>query len=347
MVLPKVVIFGANGFIGHHLIRRLLSSKTYDVHGIDLSSDRLEEFLGEEGFSFSQIDIEAGVSPVLDAIESSEVVVPLVAIANPLSYVRQPLRVFELDFEANLPIVRGCARFKKFLLFPSTSEVYGMSQDGDFDPDNSNLVMGPIDKQRWIYAASKQLMDRVIYAYGYEQELDYAIFRPFNWFGTGLDSVDTPREGGSRVVTNFLGSLLRGENLVLVNGGTQRRSFTYIDDGIDALLRIIENREGLANRQIFNIGNPNNDYTIRELAEMMISLARPGLENRWNSVSPTLIIESENDFYGSGYQDVQHRRPNIEKTTRLLGWHPRVDMRDGLNRVISHYIADSSPHKKV
>lgn len=336
----RVVIFGANGFIGHHLIRRLLSCKEYEVHGIDLSLDRLNEFADQEGFRATVMDIEAGIGPVLEAIQAADIVIPLVAIANPLSYVKQPLRVFELDFEANLPIIRGCARFGKFLLFPSTSEVYGMSQDKDFNPDDSNLVMGPIHKQRWIYATCKQLMDRVIYALGYEQELNYAIFRPFNWFGTGLDSIDTPREGGSRVVTNFLGSLLRGENLVLVNGGTQRRCFTYIDDGIDALVRIIENRGGLANRQIFNIGNPNNDYTIRELAEMMIGIATPALNSRWKSSPPNLQIESEDCFYGIGYQDVNHRRPNIDKTTRLLGWHPKIDMRDGLTRVVSHYASE-------
>ena len=116
-----------------------------------------------------------------------DVVLPLVAIATPASYTREPLRVFELDFEANLDIVRKCVRYGKRVLFPSTSEVYGMSSDASFDEENSNLVLGPIHKQRWIYSCSKQLLDRVIYAYGQQQGLHFTLFRPFNWIGPKLD----------------------------------------------------------------------------------------------------------------------------------------------------------------
>lgn len=83
--------------------------------------------------------------------------------------------LFELDFEANLPIVRAAVKYRKHLVFPSTSEVYGMSTDSEFDAERSNLVYGPINKPRWIYACSKQLMDRVIHAYGQEQGLTYTL----------------------------------------------------------------------------------------------------------------------------------------------------------------------------
>jgi len=98
--------------------------------------------------------------------------------------------------------------------------------------------------QRWIYSCSKQLMDRVIWAYGSKQGLDFTLFRPFNWIGPGLDSIYTPKEGSSRVVTQFLGQIVRGENIKLVDGGARKRAYTYIDDGVDALMRIIETRTG-------------------------------------------------------------------------------------------------------
>ena len=101
-------------------------------------------------------------------------------------------------------------------------------------PDASTLVLGPIDKQRWIYSCSKQLLDRVIWAYGPEGRLDFTLFRPFNWIGPKLDNIYTAKEGSSRVVTQFLGHILRGEPIKLVDGGTQKRCFTYVDDGIDA-----------------------------------------------------------------------------------------------------------------
>ena len=103
-------------------------------------------------------------------------------------------------------------------------------------------MLGPIDKPRWIYACAKQLMDRVIHAYGMQEGLDYTLFRPFNWIGAGLDSINTAKEGSSRVITQFLGHIVRGEPIKLVDGGTQKRAFTYIDDGIAALLTIIANR---------------------------------------------------------------------------------------------------------
>ena len=239
--VDQILIIGANGFIGHHLSKRLVTNSNFRVTAIDLKSDRLRDILGHENFEFKQGDILDNDGWISREVEQSDVVIPLVAIASPLMYIKQPLKVFELDFEANLPIVRECVSQNKHLIFPSTSEVYGMSSDLEFDPLTTNLVTGPIQMQRWIYSTCKQLMDRIIYAYGESEDLNYTLFRPFNWFGPGLDSIDTPREGGSRVVTNFIGSILRGEEIKLVNGGSQRRAFTYIDDGIDALVQIIEN----------------------------------------------------------------------------------------------------------
>ena len=107
-------------------------------------------------------------------------------------------------------------------------------------------MLGPINKPRWIYSCAKQLMDRVIHAYGKQEGLDYTLFRPFNWIGAGLDSINTAKEGSSRVITQFLGHIVRGEPIKLVDGGTQKRAFTYIDDGIAALMKIIANRDGVA-----------------------------------------------------------------------------------------------------
>jgi len=265
------------------------------------------------------------------------VVLPLVAIATPATYVREPLRVFELDFEANLPIVRAAVRYRKHLVFPSTSEVYGMCADAAFDAETSNLVYGPIDKPRWIYACAKQLLDRVIHAYGMEQGLNYTLFRPFNWIGSGLDSINTAKEGSSRVITQFLGHIVRGEPIKLVDGGAQKRAFTYIDDGVSALMKIIENRDGIASGKIYNVGNPKNDFSVRELATMMLELAKKYPEYRDSAAQVKLVDESADVYYGKGYQDVQTRVPAIESTMRDLGWKPTVAMDDALARIFDAY----------
>src|SRR3954471_16907749 len=120
-------------------------------------------------------------------------------------------------------------------------------------------------------------MDRVIWAYGNSpgdgRSLDFTLFRPFNWIGAGLDSIGTAKEGSSRVVTQFFGHIVRGEKIQLVDGDRQKRAFTYIDDGIDALVGIIANKAGIASGKIYNIGNPKNNISVRELAETMVKLA--------------------------------------------------------------------------
>jgi len=335
--MKRILILGVNGFIGHHLSKRILADTDWEVYGMDMQTDRIEDVLAEPRFHFFEGDITINREWIEYHIRKCDTVLPLVAIATPATYVKEPLRVFELDFEANLPIVRAAVRHGKRLVFPSTSEVYGMCADEAFDPETSNLVMGPIDKPRWIYACAKQLMDRVIHAYGMEQGLDYTLFRPFNWIGAGLDSINTAKEGSSRVITQFLGHIVRGEPIRLVDGGAQKRAFTYIDDGIAALMKIIANPAGIASGKIYNIGNPANNYSVRELAEMMLVLARRIPEYRDNAARVTLVDTSADAYYGRGYQDVRNRVPAIDGTMRDLDWAPQVGMNDALARIFEAY----------
>jgi nucleoside-diphosphate-sugar epimerase len=335
--MKKLCILGVNGFIGHHLSKRILAETDWDVYGMDMASERITDLLANPRFHFFEGDITINREWIEYHIRKCDVILPLVAIATPATYVREPLRVFELDFEANLPIVRSCVKYGKRILFPSTSEVYGMCEDEEFDPYASNLVLGPIDKQRWIYSCSKQLMDRVIWAYGSMEKLDFTLFRPFNWIGAGLDSIHTAKEGSSRVITQFLGHIVRGEPIQLVDGGTQKRAFTYIDDGIAALMKIIENRNGVASGRIYNIGNPKNNFSVRELAQMMLDMAKTYPEYRKNAARVKLVETSSAKYYGKGYQDVRNRVPKIDNTRKDLGWSPKVDMKTALRHIFDAY----------
>jgi nucleoside-diphosphate-sugar epimerase len=335
--MKKICILGVNGFIGHHLSQRILAHTDWDVFGMDMGSDRISDLMANPRFHFFEGDITINKEWIEYHIRKCDVILPLVAIATPAMYVREPLKVFELDFEANLPIVRSCVKYGKRILFPSTSEVYGMCGDAEFDPYASELVLGPIDKQRWIYSCSKQLMDRVIWAYGSMGQLDFTLFRPFNWIGAGLDSIHTAKEGSSRVITQFLGHIVRGESIKLVDGGRQKRAFTYIDDGIDALMKIIENRDGAASGRIYNVGNPRNNYSVRELAQMMLDLAKSYPEYRDNAAKVKLVEVSSGEYYGAGYQDVQNRVPSIANTMEELDWAPKVDMAAALKHIFNAY----------
>ncbi len=335
--MKKILILGVNGFIGHHLSKRIIETTPWEVYGMDMQSERVSDLMDHPRFKFFEGDITINKEWIEYHIRKCDTVLPLVAIATPATYVKEPLRVFELDFEANLPFVRSCVKYGKRILFPSTSEVYGMCRDAEFDPYESELVVGPIPKQRWIYSISKQLMDRVIWAYGAQEGLDFTLFRPFNWIGAGLDSIHTPKEGSSRVITQFFGHIVRGEAIKLVDGGNQKRAFTYIDDGVDALMRMIENKDGIASGKIYNVGNPRNEFSVRELATMMLKLAMEYPEYRESAKAVQLIETTSGDYYGKGYQDVQHRMPKIQNTFEDLGWTPKVNMADALRHIYDAY----------
>jgi nucleoside-diphosphate-sugar epimerase len=335
--MKKILILGVNGFIGHHLSKRIIGTTDWEVYGMDMQTDRIADLVQEKRFHFFEGDITINREWIEYHVRKCDTVLPLVAIATPATYVKQPLRVFELDFEANLPIVRSCVKHGKRLVFPSTSEVYGMCRDRQFDSEASELVLGPINKPRWIYSCAKQLMDRVIHAYGMEQGLDYTLFRPFNWIGAGLDNLNAPKEGSSRVITQFLGHIVRGEPIKLVDGGRQKRAFTYVDDGIDALMKIIENPKGVASGKIYNVGNPRNNYSVRDLARMMVTLALQYDEYRANAKKVKLVKTTAAQYYGKGYQDVQNRVPKIANTTKELGWKPRTNMARALKNIFDAY----------
>lgn len=340
----NILILGVNGFIGHHLSRRIMDTTDWHVYGMDMQASRLTDLLAEDRFHFFEGDITINHEWIEYHIKKCDIIMPLVAIATPSTYVQDPLAVFELDFEANLPIIRACVEYDKRVLFPSTSEVYGMSSDAEFHPYETNLVLGPIAKPRWIYSCSKQLLDRVIAAYGQQHGLRYTLFRPFNWIGSGLDSLHTPKEGSSRVVTQFLGHIARGEPIQLVDGGNQRRSFTDISDGVSALMKIIENRDDLADSKIYNIGNPGNDLSIRELAELMLEIANEFPEYQPGAARVNIIDVDSGKYYGEGYQDIQTRVPWIDNTREELDWTPVVGVRDALRNIFEayrHEVADA------
>ncbi|MEI7354899.1 bifunctional UDP-4-amino-4-deoxy-L-arabinose formyltransferase/UDP-glucuronic acid oxidase ArnA [Pectobacterium versatile] len=339
----RVLILGVNGFIGNHLTERLLRDDRYEIYGLDISSDAIARFLGDPRFHFVEGDISIHNEWIEYHIKKCDVILPLVAIATPIEYTRNPLRVFELDFEENLKIVRDCVRYNKRIVFPSTSEVYGMCDDKEFDEDTSRLIVGPINKQRWIYSVSKQLLDRVIWAYGAKNGLRFTLFRPFNWMGPRLDTLDAARIGSSRAITQLILNLVEGSPIKLVDGGAQKRCFTDIHDGIEALFRIIENRNGQCDGQIINIGNPHNEASIRELGEMLLTSfnAHP-LRDRFPPFAGFIDVESSS-YYGKGYQDVAHRTPSIRNAKRLLAWEPTVKMEQTVAETLDYFLRTVDP----
>ena len=337
----RILILGVDGFIGNALSERLLESGKYEVHGMDLQSNSIERLMDRPGFYFDEGDISIHREWIEYHIRKCDIVLPLVAIATPIEYIRNPLRVFELDFEENLRIVRYCVKYGKRIVFPSTSEVYGMCDEEVFDEDNSKLILGPVRMQRWIYSCSKQLLDRVIWAYGQNEGLKFTLFRPFNWIGPRLDSLSSARIGSSRAITQLILNLVEGTPIKLIDGGNQKRCFTDVSDGVECLYRIIENKDGVCNGQIINIGNPDNEASIKELAEMLVAkFEQHPMRSKFPPFAGFQETESRS-YYGNGYQDVEHRRPSIRNARRLLKWTPTVGIERAVDRTLDFFLREA------
>ena len=333
----KILVTGVNGFIGTHFLEKALSSTDWQIQGFDIAEDNLAPFKGNPRFSFYRGDIFKENEWLESQVKEADTVLPLAGIAKPAYYLQKPVWTFELDFEQNLKMVRLCAKHKARIIFPSTSEAYGMSADNILKEDESPLITGPIVKMRWIYSCSKQMMDRMIVAYGQEEGLDFSIFRPFNWVGPRLDTFNDAKERKARSVTQMMYDILYRGEVSLVDGGEQRRSFTWVGDGIDALMEIIKNKDGKAKGEIFNIGNPANNYSIKELAEMLIEVMKEFPQYRDRAEKAKLKIIPASTYYGKTYDDMQNRLPSIEKMEKLLGWKPKADMMELLRKTVSWY----------
>jgi UDP-apiose/xylose synthase len=342
VVPSQLCILGCAGFIGSHVLEKFLALPGWEIWGIDRESRKIESLLGHPRLHFFQGDLDT-LDTLPEIIGKTDAVINLAALCTPALYNTEPLRVIEANFNQPQRVVRECVRQKKWLIHFSTSEVYGKTaaavngrEAGPGDSmreDETPLILGPVSRQRWTYSCAKQLLERVIYAHGRENGLAYTIIRPFNFIGPRMDFIPPlDGEGVPRVLACFMEALLYGRPLPLVDGGSNRRVFTCIEDAVDAILRMVSQPEK-AQGQIFNIGHPGNEVSIRELAALMI-----GLYAEMTGVTGCAKTVRARDFYGEGYDDCDRRIPDISRARRLLGWEPKTALRETLQKTMAAYM---------
>jgi nucleoside-diphosphate-sugar epimerase len=316
------------------LVEKILETTDWEVTAFDLNDGNLKGIAAARPFAARKGDIFKEDAWLAEQVAASDAVLPLAGIAKPAYYLSHPLWTFELDFEQNLKVVRLCVEHGKRVIFPSTSEVYGLSTDEVLNEDESPLIVGAVNRMRWIYSCGKQMMDRIVTAYGQEKGLRYTLFRPFNWVGPRLDTWKDAKERTARSVTQIVYDVLERGEITLVEGGAQRRSFTWIGDGTDALTAILRNEGGRADGQIFNIGNPGNNVSIRELAHTIVDVMKemPAYAPRAENVRFVSVPAGE--YYRNGYDDTKNRVPSIAKMTNLMNWTPKVGLREAVKRTL-------------
>ena len=352
-----VLCLGAAGFIGSHLTERLLL-EGHSVTAVDYYDDKIKEFMSHPGLQMIKQDIREENWGLEERVQEADVVIDLIAYANPGLYVKMPIEVFDLNFTENLKIAKACLKFEKRLIQFSTCEVYGKtpasflnghlvnSEDpalATFSEDSTNFILGPIDKHRWIYASAKQLLERILHAYGIQYGFNYTIIRPFNFIGPKIDYLLNETDGIPRVFSFFMDALMNGDQMKLVDGGLHRRCYTYIDDAIDAIHAIVMNHHDVCNQQIFNIGTPYNEISIRDLAIMMKDIFQHDFREDGSKEAEIVEVSSE-EFYGKGYEDSDRRIPDISKAQALLGWNPKWDIISTLKATMNYYVNEYRHH---
>lgn len=338
----NLALLGGGGFIGSHVLEHLLrvTHATFAVFDKDLKKlsevrNLIPDF--DSRVKLIEGDLSVSFGTVTDLIRWSDATVDLIAYANPSMYVTNPLDVVKLNFFDNLEVAKACSGMRKHLIQFSSCEVYGVSagRTAPFSEDHSSLIMGPVSEHRWIYASAKQLLERILHAYGLEDRLAYTIIRPFNFIGPRIDYLpEAGTLGGPRVFSHFMAALLDGGPLRLVDGGLARRSYTFIKDAVTAFEVVLKHIDSDCYNQIVNIGSPSNETTIRGLALLMKDL--------WFTLTgktskSDLVDISGEVFYGKGYADCDRRIPDIQKLT-ALGWAPQYSLESTVKETMRYYI---------
>jgi UDP-apiose/xylose synthase len=332
-----VAIVGCGGFIGCHLLDAILTRTKWRVFGVDLDFYRIQHRLNDERCEFMVADLAD--KSVVERIAKYPIVVNLAAICVPSRYMAEAPEVIRSNYDHPAALADACAKSGSWLIHFSTSEIYGRTpaDSGLLVEDESELTFGPVTASRWSYATAKLLTERYIAGL---KNLKWTVVRPFNFVGPYMDFM--PGVDGSgipRVLANFSSALVRGEPLKLVNGGVAKRSFTSVFDAVDFMFALFETGD-VAFSQAFNIGNPDNELTIAELANKMRKIFAEIKSVNVETI-PEPEVVSGVEYYGEGYEDSMRRLPSVEKAKRLLGFKAKtpidVVLRESLTWFVNHY----------
>jgi UDP-apiose/xylose synthase len=335
----RIAVLGAGGFLGSHLVPALLQRHDCDIDAVDIHFEKLETRDRRVQRVSMRVEDPRCIEQVVDRCS---VILSLTALCNPALYSTKPLEVIDASYTHLIPLVKACAARGKRLIHFSTCEVYGRAALDfagqpmtEMSEEHTGLFLGAVDRERWTYACAKQLLERVIWAHGRHGGLDFTIIRPFNVIGSRMDFLPgVDGDGIPRVLASFMNALLRGEELCLVDGGPQRRSFISAEDFVLAVSRVVE-RAAVCRREILNVGNPANNVSIRELGE---ALAR-AFASRMPGAPPARFRDvSAAELYGAGYDDTPDRIPDIRKANRLLEWSPQTTIAQMLPAIVDDYV---------
>lgn len=306
----RILVTGAMGFIGSHWVKRLID-EGYKVTGIDIKPIAAH-FKKKKNFKFVKASV-FNTSLISNLVKKNDVICHFAGVAEPLEYLKKPTKTIQLTTIPSLKIIDLCCKFKKKIIFTSTSEIYGKLNKVPFKEDMDRLLGTP-QTNRWCYSTSKSLVEHYITANGKDNNLKYIIFRLFNVYGPGLYG---------RVVDDFLTKSLSNKKILINGNGKQTRSFLYVDDCINAFYKVFKKN---INNEVFNIGS-DNEISVFKLAQKIKKICKSKSKVYFNSKKFTKI---------GGFEDIPRRVPCVDKLQKKTNWKPMIDLDRGLEIMKRH-----------
>lgn len=317
--MMRILVTGAAGFIGSHLVERLLSAG-HEVYALDdMSTGRLshvQQFMPHDKYTLVY-DTVLNRPLLSELMRQVEAVFHLAAVLGVKNTVENPLKVIESNVDGTRNVLETAYEHGVKVILASTSEIYGKNAELPYRED-ADRVLGSPSVHRWCYATAKAIDEHLAFAYA-EQGVPVTVLRYFNSFGPRQTSSDY---GG--VVARFIKAALTGQPLQVYGDGTQSRCFTYVSDTVAGTVAALKDE---ANGLAFNIG-ATSPITIKELAHMIRGLA--------NSQSPIVYVPYR-EAYGTGYEDMPARVPDLNRAQSVLGYSPNVSLKTGLQKTIAWY----------
>ena len=304
--MKKILVTGGSGFIGSHLCARLINEGNYVIcldNNFTGSMDNIKDLMNNPNFEFIRHDITIPIYLEVDEIYH------LACPASPKAYQYNPIKTIKTNVLGTLNVLGIAKRTKSRILLSSTSEIYG---DPKISPQSEDYWgnVNPIGI-RSCYDEGKRIAETLMMEYHRNNNVDIRIARIFNTYGPLMNKDD------GRVVSNFIMQCLENKDITIYGDGSQTRSFCYVDDTVDGLIKLMNGN----NIGPINIGNPN-EITIKELADELLNM----IETKSNIIYKPLPSD-----------DPLQRKPDITKAEQYLNWKPTIELKEGLLKTINYF----------